>query len=243
MDINKYVKQRNAALHANHRKRMKEKFLKYGPDVFSEHEIMEILLYFVLPQVDTNEIAHELINKGGSFMGAFNIPYEEMKKIPGIKDHAATFLKLMPHFFRYFYSQEAQMAASPRMTYEEIAEMCAMSCIGLQEEHLICIYFDAKMIMLEKETISTGSSFNVESNARKILNGISRNDACNIVIAHNHPSSLIMPSSDDIDSTQRLKDILNSFHIDMVEHFIVTGDKYIGVLKFLDNNVKGYKRR
>lgn len=233
MEFNRAPKQRNAALHANHRKRMKEKFLKFGYEAFSEHEIMEILLYFVLPQVDTNEIAHQLINKGGSFTGAFNIPYEELKTIPGIKDHAATFLKLMPEFFRYYYSQEAQMSVEPQMSYEKIAEFCAKSCLGLTEEHLICVYLDAKMNMLETETISIGSALNVEVNARKLLIGVSRTNATNIAIAHNHPSAVIAPSMDDIDSTRRLHELLYSFNINLIEHFIVSGDKYFGVLKFI----------
>ncbi len=238
MNVNSPKRPRNSALHANHRKRMKEKFLKYGLEPFSEHEIMEILLYYALPQVDTNEIAHELINKGGSFVGAFNLSYEEMKSISGIKDQAATFLKLIPALARYYSEQEAKLAASEGMSYEEIANLCVKSYIGIKTETVIGYYFDSKMHLIRRNVISEGNYSSVNVNIRQIANDVLHTGASAFVLAHNHPTAKIIPSLDDLDSTLRLQRLLLQFDINLVEHFVVSGSSYQGVLKFYEESIK-----
>ena len=75
-------------VHKDHRKRVKERFLKYGLESFSEHQVIEMALFFALPHVDTNEMAHNLINKAGTFSRVFDLPINEIKSITGLKDNA-----------------------------------------------------------------------------------------------------------------------------------------------------------
>lgn len=227
---------RDASLHAHHRQRMKDKFLKYGLEIFSEHEIMELLLFYVLPHVDTNEIAHHLINKGGSFSGAFQIPYDEMKKISGIKDQAATFLKLIPELARYYAMKEAEHAASPGMTYEEIARLCVSSYIGYKSEVLTAFYFDPSMHLVESKTIGIGSFHSVSTNISSIIDSSIKLNAPNCVLAHNHPTSSLFPSPDDFEGTNKLQRIFAQADINLVEHFVVSGDSYLGILKFKEEH-------
>ena len=51
------------SIHAGHRQRLKDKYLKCGADSLSDHELLEILLYYAIPQRNTNDIAHELIDR------------------------------------------------------------------------------------------------------------------------------------------------------------------------------------
>jgi len=59
----------NENIHKGHRKRIKQKFIDSGFSGFNNHEILELLLFYSRPRVDTNEIAHRLINNFGSFSG------------------------------------------------------------------------------------------------------------------------------------------------------------------------------
>ena len=65
-------------MHSMHRNRMKERFLLEGLDHFEEHNILELLLFYSIPQKDTNETAHLLIDKFGSLRAVFDAPYEEL---------------------------------------------------------------------------------------------------------------------------------------------------------------------
>lgn len=232
---------RDPSLHAHHRQRMKDKFIKYGLDVFSEHEIMELLLFYVLPHVDTNEIAHQLINKGGSFVGAFQLSYDEMKSVSGIKDQAATFLKLIPELARYFSIKEAEMTESPSMNYDQIANLCVSSFVGRNTETLIAFYFDSQMHYCGQSIIGEGGFHSVSTSITKIIDEMKSRNVANCVLAHNHPSVSMVPSSDDLDSTIRLQKLLAQFNMSLVEHFVVSGPTYLGILKCNEETTNFYK--
>ena len=55
--------------------------------------------------------------------------------------------------------------------------------------------------------------------------------AAGIVLAHNHPANTCKPSFEDIDSTKHIEKLLANFDIKIIEHFVVSGDKYCGILK------------
>ena len=83
-------------MHSQHRKRMKERFLLEGLEHFEPHNILELLLFYSVPQKDTNETAHLLIERFGSLRGVLDAPFEELCRVPGIKEHSATLIKLIP---------------------------------------------------------------------------------------------------------------------------------------------------
>ncbi len=87
-------------LHAGHRQRKKEQFLKYGLDAFAPHEALELLLFYAIPRVDTNAMAHALLKRFGSLDGVFKAPVEELMRVEGIGESAALLLHLVPQLYR-----------------------------------------------------------------------------------------------------------------------------------------------
>ena len=65
-------------LHQNHRERVMEKFRRFGLDVFSDHEVLELLLIFSIPRVDTNPTAHRLLARFGSLHAVLEAPVEQL---------------------------------------------------------------------------------------------------------------------------------------------------------------------
>ena len=83
-------------IHGGHRARVKERFLRSGLEGFEKHNVLELLLFYSIPQRDTNPIAHELINRFGSLRAVFEASVEELCEVDGISEHTATLLKLVP---------------------------------------------------------------------------------------------------------------------------------------------------
>ena len=81
--------------HAKHRERLKNRFATQGLDGFESHQVLELLLFYAIPRVDTNPIAHRLLDRFGSITGVLEASPEELKDIEGIGDNAANFLKLI----------------------------------------------------------------------------------------------------------------------------------------------------
>ena len=71
-------------MHENHRERMRERYLKSGFDSFATHEILEMALYYAIPRGDTNEIAHQLMERFGSLKRMFEASVDELQEVPGV---------------------------------------------------------------------------------------------------------------------------------------------------------------
>lgn len=83
-------------IHAGHRGRMRRRFLINGLDGFSDHEVLELLLFYALPRQDVNPMAHALIQRLGSLPAALDAPREELCAIRGVGPKVSRFLTLIP---------------------------------------------------------------------------------------------------------------------------------------------------
>ena len=83
------------SIHKGHRQRMKDRFLQEGLDHFSDIQVLELLLFYCIPRQDTNPIAHKLLDHFGSLSQVLEASVEELTKVPGIGENAATFLHLI----------------------------------------------------------------------------------------------------------------------------------------------------
>lgn len=78
--------------HAGHRERMRERFEIGGFDNYRPHEVIEQLLFKILPRVNTNPIAHDLIDRFGSVMGVLRAPIDELCKVEGVGVKTAEYI-------------------------------------------------------------------------------------------------------------------------------------------------------
>ena len=82
------------SIHDGHRKRLKDRFLQFGLDSFTEIQVLELLLFYAVPRQDTNIIAHRLLKRFGRLSRVLDAPVEQLTEVDGIGEHAATLLKL-----------------------------------------------------------------------------------------------------------------------------------------------------
>ena len=82
-------------LHDGHRKRLKAQFLTHG-DGFHDHQLLELLLCYAIPQGDVNALAHRLLDRFGSLSGVLDALPETLTQVPGVGEHTAVLLKLIP---------------------------------------------------------------------------------------------------------------------------------------------------
>lgn len=87
--------------HAGHRERLRHDFLERGLEAMHPHQVLELLLFYSIPRIDTNNIAHEMLNKFGSIAGVFNAPIGELRDIHGVSENTVVLLKMIPQLFLY----------------------------------------------------------------------------------------------------------------------------------------------
>ena len=108
-------------LHEGHRRRLKERFLKDGLDGFEAHNVLELLLFYAIPQRDTNDLAHQLLQRFGSLSAVFEADYEELCQLPGVGTNVATLLKLIPDLTRR-YLEDLKAEVPVLKDVEQIAD-------------------------------------------------------------------------------------------------------------------------
>ena len=83
-------------LHANHRQRMRRRFEQQGGfSGFAEHEVLEYILYLALPRVDTNPLAHRLIDRFGGLCQVLEASEADILTVEGAGPAVARLLTTM----------------------------------------------------------------------------------------------------------------------------------------------------
>lgn len=219
-------------MHKNHRSRLKNRFLREGLSGFEAHNVLELLLFFSIPQKDTNETAHALLEAFGSLSGVFEAPFEELIKTPGISEHSATLIKLLPELWQMY-----ELDRSRRSDYKIHSTLAAVNhvsphFIGATVEKVVLICLDASGGLLSTELISVGAPSGTVIDCRKIIACVIHTNAAKVVLAHNHiGSSNLRPSAEDIRATRELAKMLKAIQVALKDHIIINEGKYFSMLE------------
>ena len=216
-------------MHENHRDRVKKRFLTEGLDHFDAHNVLELLLFYSIPQKDTNEIAHLLIERFGSLSAVLDAPFEDLIETPGIKEHSALLLKLIPALSRR-YAIEKNKEGLVFNNVDTMGQYFVSQYIGVTVETVLLLLLDNKFNAIDCVKIHEGSVNSCEITVRKLAEIAFRNNASMVVLAHNHPSGLPIPSSADLYTTQQLRAALNLLGIKMLAHIVVASEDYANIM-------------
>lgn len=215
-------------MHKNHRERVKNRFLAEGLDHFEPHNVLELLLFYAIPQKDTNELAHTLINKFGSLERVFDAPFEELLTVPGIKEHSATLIKMIPALSRR-YSIEKNKVGEILSDADAWGKYFVGRYIGVEVETVFLLLLDNKYNEIDCVKIHEGSVNSSAITIRKLVEIAYSRQASMAVLAHNHPRGVAIPSAEDLFTTNGIADAFRLMGISFLGHIIVAGDKYINI--------------
>lgn len=220
--------------HKDHRKRMRTRLLNSDRDTFEDHEILEMLLYYSVPRKDTNALAHTLLDRFGSFRGIIEADPKELMSIPMIAEHSVVFFSLISEFMRRYLCEEENNAVKYD-TIEKIGEYFIKKYIGVNTETVYVMLLDNSLRLVECKKVHEGSVNSAGFDIRKIYQYATAKNVPNIVLAHNHPGGVAVPTSDDINSTVILVQGCEILGLNILEHIVVAGDKYIPIMNTTNN--------
>lgn len=211
-------------LHEGHRARMKAKFAKeLTLKSFEEHEILEMLLFYCYSRCNTNQIAHQLINRFGSLSGVLNASFEELKASKIIGENPALSLKFFNALNVYLHVNKADK----EIDFREIPKLKAFIgdlFYGLDHEQFKLLFSDNSYILKNYTDVQTGNSQSVEVSLRNVTKAVLNSGVNYFFIAHNHPDSTSQPSDEDILLTKKIISHLRDMDIHLLDHFIAGND-------------------
>ncbi len=216
------------SIHDGHRKRLKERFVKEGLDNFQPNQVLELLLFYCIPRKDTNEIAHHLLERFGSLSGVVEATVDELEKVPGMGENAAMFLSLLSAFSRYCQVDRA-LNEEKFTTIENCGKYLMAKFSGKRNETVLLLCLDAKGKMICCRDVGEGSVNSASVPIRRIVEIALGVNASSVVLAHNHPSGLAIPSADDVHTTKRLAQALQAVDIVLADHLVVADEDYVSL--------------
>ena len=218
------------SIHDGHRERMKKRFLEEGLDSFTQIQALELLLFYCIPQKDTNPLAHALLDRFGSLSQVLEAPVEELRKVPGVGAHTAIFLHLITEAGRfYLVNRSSQEKILPSL--ESCAEYMLPFFFGRKVETVFLLCLDAKCKVLCCKEIGEGSVNAAGISVRRVVETALNAGASTVVLAHNHPSGLALPSAEDIQTTRRVALALSAVEIHLADHIVVADGDYVSMVQ------------
>ena len=215
-------------IHDGHREKMRQRFLKSGLDAFADHEALELLLYYAIPRRDTNPIAHALMERYGSLSAVLAAPVEDLKKVEGVGESAAILLKLAPQLYRKAKMSDAEQETI-LSSVERVGAYLLERFAGEKNEVVYQLCLDRKGKLLACKKLGEGGVTSADLDIRRLVENALLTGASSVVLAHNHPSGVALPSRDDYAATDRAKTALAVVGVALTDHIIVADGDFVSM--------------
>ncbi len=208
-----------------HRSRLRKRFLENGINSLLDYEVIELLLTIGTPRKDCKQTAKDALKKFGSLRNVLEATDENLKKIKGIGPSNIFGLKL----FQAVSERLAKESIPKKLNFASdryVVNYLQQSIGKKQKEHFIAFYLDSNSNVIQSKIISIGIVDSSLVHPREVFEPAISCLAASIIIAHNHPSGFIEPSSDDREITKLLVETGKIVGIQIKDHIIVSSIDY-----------------
>lgn len=210
-------------LHSGHRQRLRERFVKGGPEALPDYELLELILFRAIPRRDTKDLAKRLIARFGTFAEVVNAPEPRLREVQGVGEAVVTELKLV-------------RAAAVRLTRTTILHRPVLSsgpdvvaylttAQGYEHrEQFRILFLDKKNRLICEEVQGQGTVDHTPVYVREVVKRALELGSTAIILVHNHPSGDPTPSRADIDMTKHIIEAGRPLGVLVHDHIIVGRD-------------------
>lgn len=218
------VKNKLKSYHAGHRQRARERFMQL-PSLANDVELLELLLFSVIPRADTKQMAYALIDKFKNLCNISNAKVEELNAV-GVNGEKIHYLfKLCNEIVARILQSEMEKH-SVIDTMSKLLKYCKVKIGSLPEEEFHVLFLDSKMRLIKDKKYGIENVNDVILHIRGIIQNTIELHSRNVVLTHNHPSGDVTPSQTDIDTTNEIKNSLKSIGVKLLDHIVVSGDRH-----------------
>ena len=223
-------KEKDKNCHKDHRQRMRSKIKANGFASLEDHEKLEVLMYYTIARANTNEQGHRLLERFGSFSAVLDAPIEELEKVEGVGPSTADFFNLLPQIVGCYISDKSAIVGEFN-SIDDIGRYLTTKFYGCKVEKLYALALNSKNKIIDEKELSSGGSSLVNVEMRKIA-GFALTEGCrSIVLAHNHPDGICIPSGDDIDMSKKIRNYLRELRVNVVQSFVIVNESFCSCLE------------
>lgn len=217
-------------MHAGHRRRLKQRYMDEGLDSFNQINVLELLLFYCVQRKDTNPLAHRLLDRFGNLTQVLSASVPDLMQVDGVTEHIAIFLSMLSDLNRYCL---VNLATEVKIlnTTSDCCKYITPYFAGRKNETVFLLCMDAKCKVLSCKLMGEGSVNSANVSIRKIVETAMKANASSIIIAHNHPTGLAIPSEEDVRTTVQLNRALRLMGIVLADHIIVADGECVSMVQ------------
>lgn len=221
----------NNNIHKDHRKKVREKFYECGLQGMAAHNILELLLFFGIPFKDTNPMAHELVNRFGSLSAVLEAKRSDLIQVKGMTENAACLISMILPLYRKYSEDLVNRKKNFKDTDELVNFLRSLYLDNNNNERIFVLCFDANNHLITYRMLNEGDINSSSCDLRKLASIVLETNCQSVVISHNHPHGVVLPSSDDINVTKALVSFLSTLKVKLSDHIIVSDKDYFAMAK------------
>lgn len=208
-----------------HRQRLRDRYINAGLENLKDHEVLEMLLYYVYARADTNRIAHALIARFGELSAVFDASADALQEVSGVGEQAAVLLNMQPALLRRYHHAKIKRDKPVLNTSINVANYLRSLLIARTQEAFYLLCLDSRLRVNFPALVSLGTVKEAYVHPRKVVELALRHNASSVILAHNHPSGHLEASEPDKVLTKRLVQVLGLIGIPVLDHIIVADNK------------------
>ena len=212
-------------VHDGHRDRLRQSYLEHGLMSMNDINALELLLFYAIPRRDTNEIAHRLLDRFETLDGVFSASAEELQEVEGIGENAAALLTLIPEIMKKSRVSKGREIRQIRSSDDAGAYLLPYF-LNERDEVVYLLCLDTKRCVICCAEMGRGVVNSVDTGIRRIVEKALKVRASSVIIAHNHPDGIALPSREDEVFTRALYNALETVGIRLEDHIIAAEDDY-----------------
>jgi len=197
--------------------RPRERFLKKGPEALSKSDLLAIVLGSGIKGKNVKQLSEHIIKKfGNNFL---DISVADLLTIPGIGQAKALQIASAVSLVKRFYNEEKGNEAIIR-NYQDVLSF-VYDLKEKKKEYLVCLYLNARNVLIKKETISVGLLDKSLIHPREVFYPAVGTNAASIILVHNHPSGESSPSDKDIEIVKKIVQAGEIMGINVIDFIII----------------------
>ena len=203
-----------------HRERLRDRFREAGPDALADYELLEMLLFRVIPRGDTKPVAKALIGRFGSFAGVLGAAPERLMEVDGVGEKAAHDLKVVQAAGLRLARAEVDERRA-LTSYDRVIDYCRAAMAFDAREQFRVLFLDKRNNLIADEVMQQGTVDHTPVYPREVVKRALDLGATALVLVHNHPSGDTSPSQADIGMTKQVVEAARPLGIVIHDHLIV----------------------
>jgi DNA repair protein RadC len=211
-----------------HRERLRERFIASPPDAFADYELLEILLFRLIPRSDTKPIAKALIARFGSLAEVLGAPVKLLQEVKGVGPTVAIDLKIVSAAAMRMARGEIRKQQI-LSSWSAVIEYCRAAMAFERREQFRILFLDKKNALIADEVQQTGTVDHTPVYPREVVRRALELSSTAIILVHNHPSGDPTPSRADIEMTKTIVDSAKPLGISVHDHIIIGKNGHVSM--------------